>query len=98
MNNLMYYMVSALNTVDEFNDKANELMQQSAAWIFGLLGMSFALWSIYIGIKWMTAKKAEQYQEAKELVKRFFVGLILIFVISAVAGIILATMRAKFGL
>lgn len=98
MNFLQSLMLSgtAGAQVEQFNEKAQELINEATVWIFSLLAMSFTIWAIYIGIKWMTAKKAEQYQEAKELLKRFFVGLILIFVIAAVAGIVLATMSAKF--
>lgn len=91
-------MESSPQNIDQFNEKAQELLNGAAAWIFSILAMCFVMWGIYIGIKWMTAKKAEQYQEAKELLKRFFVGLILIFVIAAVAGIVLATMKKKFGI
>lgn len=89
--------LNAMNTPEEFTEKIKDLVTQATAWIFGLLGAMLVLWGIYIGIKYASAKRAEQHQEAKEMLKRFFIGLILMVVVGAAAGIILAVVRNQFG-
>lgn len=83
--------------VQDFQLKVKDLVNQAAGWIFGILGTLLVLWGIYIGIKWASARRAEQYQEAKDMLKRFFIGLILMVVIGAAAGIILGVVRGVFN-
>ncbi len=98
--NKLAIIIAAQQSADElkqnFEANARELLNMAAGFIFGILGLTFTIWGIYIGLKWMTAKKAEQYQEAKELLKRFFVGMALIFIIAAIAGIVFGVMQEKF--
>lgn len=89
--------LAVAKTPEEFQGSVEQLVTQATAWIFGILGSLLVLWGIYIGIKWASAKKAEQHQEAKDLLKRFFIGLILMVVVGAVAGIILGVVRNQFG-
>ena len=83
--------------VQDFQLKVEDLVNQAAGWIFGILGTLLVLWGIYIGIKWASARRAEQYQEAKDMLKRFFIGLILMVVVGVAAGIILGVVKGAFN-
>lgn len=51
-------------------------------WIYGIIGFSAVtvIWGAYLGIRIAVAKKKEQSIDARSMVKRFIIGIIVIFV------------------
>lgn len=83
----------------DFQTKLTELLNLITGAVIGIMSLLVVVWGVYIGIKWASARKAEQFVEAKEYLKRFLTGLILMFVIGAIATTIIQVMKTTgFGI
>lgn len=100
---MMMYLIAAdaagaegqLNT---FGDKFSALIQVALPWALGILAALIGLWAIYIGLKFASAKKAEQKVEAKEYVRNFFIGLLLIFIVAVLGTTLISALASWAGM
>jgi hypothetical protein len=71
--------------LDRLKDNLTSLFNEFYPYIIAILSSFVFLWAIYIGIKWWQAGNQEKQREAKEYLKNFIVGILLIFVVGAAA-------------
>lgn len=83
--------------LDTFQTYLSELVNKSIKYIVGISVTLCVLWAIYIGVKVLSAKKAEQRIEAKTLLKQFILGIVLIFVLAVGAPLLIQTLVAWAG-
>ena len=72
--------------LDNIQGRLNDLIEQVVPWVFGIIASLIILWIIYIGIRYIMATSADKRKEAKEIIKQFVIGLIVLFVIAAISG------------
>jgi xanthine/uracil permease len=73
------------NAMQKLTDNLKSLLNQFYPYIIALITSAVVIWAVFIGIKWWQAGNQEKQREAKEYLKNFLIGLVLIFVIGAVA-------------
>ncbi|MDR3186108.1 MAG: hypothetical protein LBU04_04805 [Christensenellaceae bacterium] len=85
--NKLFILASSLQyddgTLENFKLKLTNLLKEFAPYIIGVVSAFVLLWAIFIGIKWWQAGNQDKQREAKEYLKNFIIGIILIFVIGA---------------
>ena len=86
------------NALNSFGEKFTALIQVALPWALGILTAVIGIWAIYIGLKFASAKKAEQKIEAKEYVKNFFIGLLIIFIVAVLGGTLITALASWAGL
>ena len=91
-------LADAQNDLNNFGTKFQTLIDMALPWALGILGAVIGLWAIYIGLKFASAKKAEQKVEAKEYVKNFFIGLLLIFIVAVLATTLISALASWAGM
>ncbi len=72
--------------LDIIKSKLDSLISDVVPWVFGIIASLVIVWIIYIGIKYIMATSADKRKEAKEIIKQFVIGLIVLFVIAAISG------------
>ena len=72
--------------LDIIKSKLDSLISEVVPWVFGIIASLVIVWIIYIGIKYIMATSADKRKEAKEIIKQFVIGLIVLFVIAAISG------------
>ena len=72
--------------LDIIKSKLDSLISYVVPWVFGIIASLVIVWIIYIGIKYIMATSADKRKEAKEIIKQFVIGLIVLFVIAAISG------------
>lgn len=82
------------NAMSTFQNYLNDLIRKSLGWLIGIGSALVIIWAMYIGVKFLTAKKADQRVEAKELLKQFILGLVLIFVLVVGAPLLIQALIA----
>lgn len=75
-------------------DKISELVD--SVWIYLVIGCASVLvvWGAYIGIKIAIAKKNEQKLDAKSMVKRLVIGIIIMFVLAGALPLLIKGLSA----
>jgi xanthine/uracil permease len=73
------------NSLQKLTDSLVGLLNQFYPYIIAILTAAVVIWAVFIGIKWWQAGNQEKQREAKEYLKNFIIGLVLIFVIGAIA-------------
>jgi len=81
------YIIAAgnANSLQKLTDSLVGLLNQFYPYIIAILTAAVVIWAVFIGIKWWQAGNQEKQREAKEYLKNFIIGLVLIFVIGAIA-------------
>lgn len=96
--NQFNFLLSAVEgdagAMEQFQAHLKELVKKSLGWLIGIGTILVVLWAIYIGVKVLSAKKAEQRIEAKELIKQFILGIVIIFVLIVGAPLLIQTLIA----
>lgn len=96
--NQFNFLLSAVEgdagAMEQFQTHLKELVKKSLGWLIGIGTILVVLWAIYIGVKVLSAKKAEQRIEAKELIKQFILGIVIIFVLIVGAPLLIQTLIA----
>ena len=72
--------------LDIIKSKLDSPISDVVPWVFGIIASLVIVWIIYIGIKYIMATSADKRKEAKEIIKQFVIGLIVLFVIAAISG------------
>ena len=75
-----------IGELDIIKSKLDSLISDVVPWVFGIIASLVIVWIIYIGIKYIMATSADKRKEAKEIIKQFVIGLIVLFVIAAISG------------
>ena len=70
------------NQLQQFGGNLSSLMSIIWPWLLGIGLTLIALWGAFIGVKIIKARKAEEKQEAKALVKQLIIGVVAIFLIA----------------
>lgn len=70
------------NQLQQFGGNLSALMSTIWPWLLGIGLTLIALWGAFIGVKIIKARKAEEKQEAKALVKQLIIGVVAIFIIA----------------
>ncbi|MGN0760566.1 MAG: hypothetical protein ACI4MV_01330 [Christensenellales bacterium] len=70
------------NQLQQFGSNLSALMSTIWPWLLGIGLTLIALWGAFIGVKIIKARKAEEKQEAKALVKQLIIGVVAIFLIA----------------
>ena len=96
MNN---FLATTLNdSLSGIITKLNELMD--SFWIYIVLAMAavVVVWGAYIGIKIAIAHRNEEKINARDMIKNFIIGIIIIFVIAMGAPLIIEGLSAWVGI
>ncbi len=93
------YLISGVTggdaqALDTFKGHLDKLIGQSFKYLIGIGISLVVLWAIYIGVKVLSAKKAEQRVEAKTMLKQFILGVVLIFVLAVGAPLLIQALIA----
>lgn len=80
--------------METFQGYLKGLVNKSMGWLIGIGTVFVVLWAMYIGVKIIAAKKAEQRVEAKELLKQFILGTVIIFVLMVGAPLLIQALIA----
>ncbi len=90
-------MTGDLNTnLDDITSKLNTLVDTVVPWVFGILAALVILWVIYMAIRYITATSGDKRKEAKEILKQFIIGIVILFVLAAVAGSVIGGLYAWY--
>jgi xanthine/uracil permease len=73
------------NALQKLTDNLTGLLRQFYPYIIAVITAFVVIWAVFIGIKWWQAGNQEKQREAKEYLKNFIIGLVLIFVVGAIA-------------
>lgn len=86
------------NNAQDFSNNLRQLINVGIGWIMGILAVLVVGWSIFIGIKWASAKRSEQREEAKSYLKQFIVGIVLIFVLAVGVPLLISGLATWAGI
>lgn len=85
------------SNLDDIRAKLDTLIEQVIPWVFGILAALVVLWVIYMAIRYITATSGDKRKEAKEILKQFIIGIVILFVLAAVAGSIIGGLYAWYS-
>lgn len=85
------------SNLDEITQKLDTLIEKVVPWVFGILAALVVLWVIYMAIRYITATSGDKRKEAKEILKQFIIGIVILFVLAAVAGSIIGGLYAWYS-
>ena len=85
------------SNLDDIRAKLDTLIEQVIPWVFGILAALDVLWVIYMAIRYITATSGDKRKEAKEILKQFIIGIVILFVLAAVAGSIIGGLYAWYS-
>ncbi len=84
------------SNLDDITAKLDTLIGEVVPWVFGILAALVVLWVIYMAIRYITATSGDKRKEAKEILKQFIIGIVILFVLAAVAGSIIGGLYAWY--
>ncbi|MDR2266752.1 MAG: pilin [Christensenellaceae bacterium] len=70
--------------LDKLVGNLQSLLSQFYPYIIAVISGLVIFWAAFIGIKWWQAGNQDKQREAKDYLKNFIIGVVLIFVLSAV--------------
>ena len=76
------------------DNQLNEILKSNLSYLVILLISLSGIWSIYMGIKYMTAKKRSEVIEAKKYIINYIIGLIVIFSIIMLGPLLIKGIKA----
>ncbi|MGN0797214.1 MAG: hypothetical protein ACI4M5_03325 [Christensenellales bacterium] len=85
------------NALIQFGNNISGLMSTIWPWLLGIGLTLIALWGAFIGVKIIKARKAEEKQEAKALVKQLIIGIVVIFLIALGGPLIIQGLASWAG-
>ncbi len=85
------------SSLDEVRTQIDTLVNTVTPWVFGILAAIVVIWVIYMGVRYISATSADKRKEAKEIIKQFIIGIVLLFVLAAVAGSIIGGLYAWYS-
>lgn len=84
------------SNLTDITQKLDTLIGEVVPWVFGILAALVVLWVIYMAIRYITATSGDKRKEAKEILKQFIIGIVILFVLAAVAGSIIGGLYAWY--
>lgn len=85
------------SNLTDITQKLDTLIEEVVPWVFGILAALVVLWVIYMAIRYITATSGDKRKEAKEILKQFIIGIVILFVLAAVAGSIIGGLYAWYS-
>ena len=85
------------SNLTDITQKLDTLIEEVVPWVFGILAALVVLWVIYMAIRYITATSGDKRKEAKEILKQFIIGIVILFVLAAVAGSIIGGLYARYS-
>lgn len=85
------------SNLTDITQKLDTLIEKVVPWVFGILAALVVLWVIYMAIRYITATSGDKRKEAKEILKQFIIGIVILFVLAAVAGSIIGGLYAWYS-
>ncbi|MDR2266075.1 MAG: pilin [Christensenellaceae bacterium] len=70
------------NAMEELKNNLTQLLNNFYPYIIAIVSAFVALWAVFIGLKWWQAGNQEKHREAKEYLKNFIIGLVIIFILA----------------
>ena len=83
--------------LDDISARLNTLINTVTPWVFGILAAVVVLWVIYMAVRYITATSGDKRKEAKEILKQFIIGIVILFVLAVVAGSIIGGLYAWYS-
>ncbi|MDR3186441.1 MAG: pilin [Christensenellaceae bacterium] len=71
-----------VNALDNLQRSLEELISKIYPYLIGGVAAVVALWAAFLGVKWWAAGDQDKRREAKEYIKNFIIGTVLIFVLA----------------
>ncbi|MDR3185825.1 MAG: hypothetical protein LBU04_03310 [Christensenellaceae bacterium] len=72
-----------INALSNLQTKLQDLVTKVYPYLIAGIGAVVVLWAVYLGVKWWSAGDQDKRREAKEYIRNFIIGTILIFVLAA---------------
>ena len=98
MNNLLNATPTLNSNLGEILTKIQELMNSFGLYIILALVAVVVVWGAYIGIRIAIAHRNEEKINSRDMLKNFFIGILVIFVVAVGAPLLINGLAAWAGI